>query len=63
MKCSECGADLKELGVLCEASLVSIWNEDRQAFVLDIENLSIKDFEVKCPECYTLGIDVEVERE
>lgn len=62
MKCSECGTDLKESGILCETSLMSYWNEERQAFLLDINDLTIKDFETKCPECYSLGIDAIAER-
>lgn len=63
MYCSECGCDLKENGILCEASVIASYDEEKGKFILDISGLSIRDFETKCPECYSIGIDVQAESE
>lgn len=50
IKCENCGADLKEDGFLCEASVYANWNKENHRFEFSIR---AKDFEIKCPECYS----------
>lgn len=50
IKCRCCGANLKETGVICDSSVYANWDEENNRFELSIER---RDYEAKCPECYT----------
>ena len=41
MHCSECGCDLKENGILCEASVIASYDEEKGKFI------SIDEFQLK----------------
>ena len=49
-KCDYCGCDFEKEGFLCEASVYATWNKKNKRFEFSVRG---KDFETKCPECYS----------